>query len=396
MKISTRLLAFAAAAFIAAAPVAQAADMSFSTGSTFIPGPRLVDGTDLNVIVTRVNGLSDGSFPLTGNTTIGAGVNQVSLAGGATTVDPVITVGGTSSDTNIGLLIAGKGTGPVHLGGTDKTNGSVRIPTVASAVNAVDLEGAITTGIPFITVGGLSSDTNAAIAIYGKGTGTVLVGDSTTTLAGLQVAKTTSAVNGLLVTPGATGTRVALSASTAGADTNVGISVTGAGTGSILIGGATTTLAGLQVGQTASRVNDLLITPGATGTDVVLSSATAGADANAGIQLTTNGVGVVKLGSTTTCSGTTTATCSATRFTVSITGLSTAASTLSATMTVTNTSIPSSATHVICQPNGYGGTGIPVAVNVVPGTNQVTMAVQNVSTGAALNATVPIFCQVLG
>lgn len=41
--------------------LAVAANMSFSTGAQFLPGPRLIDGSDLNVIVDRVNGNSGGT-----------------------------------------------------------------------------------------------------------------------------------------------------------------------------------------------------------------------------------------------------------------------------------------------------------------------------------------------
>lgn len=389
--------AIAALALLAAVETAPAANLSFSTGTGFLPGPRLIDGSDLNVMVDAINNLvkqAAGTLPF-GNLLIGTGVNEVSIAGGATGVDPVITVGGASADTNIGLLIAGKGTGPLHLGGTDKTNGSVRIPTVASAVNSVDLEGAATLGIPFVTVAGLSSDTNASLAVYGKGTGNVLIGGGTTTLAGLQVAPTTSAVNGLLVTPGATGTRAAISAATAGADTNIGISIAGKGTGTVLIGGSTTTLAGLQVAQTASAVNDLLVTNGATGTSAAISANSAGADTNAGITLTVKGSGKVALGGTTTCSGTTTATCQGQRFIVSITGLTTAAAgTESAAMTVTNASVLAATDIVHCQVNIYAGTGNPIATRVTPGTGSVSLTVTNVAGSGSLNATVPVACVV--
>jgi len=92
-----------------------------------------------------------------------------------------------------------------------------------------------------------------------------------------------------------------------------------------------------------------------------------------------------------TASGTTTATATGQRANVSVTGLSTAASGTSATMTVTDTAVTASS-QVFCQPNGYAGTGIPVIVNVVPGAGTFTFAVQNVSTSAALNATVTAAC----
>lgn len=272
-----RRMGLVALTLVSCVMLAHAANLTFSTGAHFQPGYRLVDGSDLNIMVDAINSLDAtvGSDPaLLGATN----VNKVAAYSGATTVDPILTVGGASSDTNIGLLIAGKGTGPVHIGGTLKTNGSARIPTVASAVNPVTILGAVT-GSPAVVQGGggLSSDANSGLSLIGSGTG------------------------------------------------------------------------------------------------------------------------IASLGGTTTCSGTTTATCNAQRFTVSITGLTTAAGgTTSAAMVVGNTSVTSASIHVICQVNGYGGTGVPIATTVTPGTNQVSLTITNVAGSGSLNATVPVFCQVLG
>jgi hypothetical protein len=307
---------------LAVATVANATDLQ-----QFLPGPRLIDGSQLNTVVDQVNDLSNGTAP------IGSGVNQVSITGGATTVDPVITVGGTSSDTNIGLLLAGKGTGPLHLGGSTKTNASVRVPTVANAVNQITLQGAATGTPPQVSVGGLSSDTN------------------------------------------------------------VGLFVAGAGTGPVYIGGTSTTLAGLQVAQTASRVNSIVVTPSATTVVPSISVGGAGADTNVNLSVKAAGTGIVNLGQTiATCSGTTTATCNGQRFVVSVTGLTTTAGSESAAMVVTNSSVASSAVPVHCQVNGYSGTGKPLIYNVTAGTNSVTFTVLNVATSGNLNATVPVAC----
>ena len=365
MKTLLRRLGLAGLALLLAAGAAQAADLN-----KFLPGPRLIDGSDLNNVVNRVNGMADGTFSgtyagtfngsvtaitgtflstgttslaganaaaaaLTANVTASS-VNSVSVTGGITGTAPVITVGGGSVDTNVALVIAGRGTGAVHLGGTTAANGSLRVPTVASAVNQVEVSGAVaTTGIADITIGGSGADTNAAISLSGKGTGATLVG------------------------------------------------------------GQTTTLAGLQVAQTASRVNDLLVTPGATGTSVVLDANSAGADTNAGITLAVKAAGRVTLGAITTCSGTTTATCQGQRFTASVTGLTTAAGGTSATaMTVTDATVTSSAVIVECNVNGYSGTGQPIITNVTPGTGSVSFQVTNIAASGSLNATVPAACVV--
>jgi len=94
-----------------------------------------------------------------------------------------------------------------------------------------------------------------------------------------------------------------------------------------------------------------------------------------------------------TASGTTTSTAQGLRVTISVTGLSTAASTLSAAMTVTDASVAANS-QVICNTNGYAGTGVPVVVNIVPAAGSFAFNIQNVSTGAALNATVTAACLV--
>lgn len=92
------------------------------------------------------------------------------------------------------------------------------------------------------------------------------------------------------------------------------------------------------------------------------------------------------------CTGTTTATCLGIRMQVSITGLTTAAGGVSsANMTVTDTTVVA-ASQILCQVNGYTGTGQPVATAIVPAAGTFTVAVTNVASSGSLNATVPIEC----
>lgn len=81
------------------------------------------------------------------------------------------------------------------------------------------------------------------------------------------------------------------------------------------------------------------------------------------------------------------------RMTVTITGLTTAASTLSAAQTITDASV-TAASQVLCSTQLYAGTGVPVVANVVPAAGSFTFQIQNVSTGAALNANVVVACMV--
>lgn len=79
------------------------------------------------------------------------------------------------------------------------------------------------------------------------------------------------------------------------------------------------------------------------------------------------------------------------RMNLTITGLTTAVSTTSAAQTVTD-ALVTAASQVICQVNGYTGTGVPVVSGVTPAAGSFTFAISNVSTGAALNANVPVSC----
>lgn len=287
----------------------------------------------------------------------------------------------------------------VGANGAGTVGSGLIINSTTSAINALSITPGATTVAPILSVGdslGQVSDTNIGIVLAGKGTGKACIAGSTCANSSGEFVNTTSAVNHLVITGAATGVRPSLVVGGTGADTNIGMVIAGAGTGPVLIGGATTTLAGLQVAQTASAVNDLLVTNGATGTSAAISANTAGADTNAGITLTVKGSGIVTLGAITTCSGTTTATCQGQRFTASVTGLSTAAGGTSATaMTVTDASVVSSASLVICNVNGYSGTGQPIITNVTPGTGTVSFQVTNIAASGSLNATVPAACVVL-
>jgi len=75
-----RRLGLAVVALIAAAGIAwTATDLTISTGAQFLPGPRLIDGSDLNVMLDAINTLRDqtdgtttGAYKGTFNGTVGA------------------------------------------------------------------------------------------------------------------------------------------------------------------------------------------------------------------------------------------------------------------------------------------------------------------------------------
>lgn len=62
LKTFRHSLVAAAIGLVAVVGLAKAADMVFSTGTQFLTGPRMIDGSDLNIMVDRVNDMSAGSF----------------------------------------------------------------------------------------------------------------------------------------------------------------------------------------------------------------------------------------------------------------------------------------------------------------------------------------------
>ena len=109
---------------------------------------------------------------------------------------------------------------------------SLRVTPVASAVNYFEVQGAITSGVPIFRATG--SDTNVSLTILTKGTGyfNFQSGGGTQFFVG----HTASAVNYLQVTGGATGASTTLSAQ--GTDTNIDITLTPKGSGYVVVDAA--------------------------------------------------------------------------------------------------------------------------------------------------------------
>lgn len=127
----------------------------------------------------------------------------------------------------------------------------------------------------------------------------------------IKVTATSSAVNEITVANAATGNGVSLTAS--GGDTNVDITLAGKGTGSVLLGQATSTGVKLVASQpimdengnelfkfvaTASAVNEVTMTNAATGNAPVLSAT--GGDSNVSLGLTAKGSGTITMNSSVT------------------------------------------------------------------------------------------------
>lgn len=379
-----KLSYFLAGLLVTASLATAATNLVFSFGSTWTPtGPALFQGADfqtltdaLEVVRDKVDGTATGVY--TG--TIGA---TTPASGAFTTVAASTSATVTSASANA-----------LAVGPTGATAPTFNVDnSVASNVTGLNVQGQVTTAGVFVTALG---STNEPVFLGGKGTGPVYIGGTTTTLAGLQVAQTASRVNDLLITPGATGAIPILASGGAGADANIGFAVNASGTGSVYVGGSTAAAAAVSVAHGTANVNQIILTGTNTGTAPTITVGGSGADANRDMNVAAAGTGIITLGQArATCTGTTTATCQGQRFIVSITGLTTAAAGVeSAAMTVTNASVVSAASIVICNVNIYAGTGDPIATRVTPGTGTVSVTVTNVAGSGSLNATVPVACVV--
>lgn len=172
--------------------------------------------------------------------------------------------------------------GQTSLGGASGSE-SFRVVVTASAVNRGQVAGSATgSSVVWSAQGG---DTNIGNTWSTKGTGVHLF----TTGGGVQfrVTDTASAVNYLQATGGATGSGVALVSSGSDTDVTAFYQTKGAGVHNFTTSSGSTRQ--MQVSHTASSVNYLRMSGGATGNAPVLSSQ--GTDTNVDINLTPRGTG---------------------------------------------------------------------------------------------------------
>jgi hypothetical protein len=122
-------------------------------------------------------------------------------------------------------------TGIISLGATAGSE-SLRVTPVASAVNYLEAKGAATASSPNILATG--SDTNVSFIVSTKGNGSHFFQTNSNGSNQFVIAHTASAVNLIQVTGGATGNAAAMSA--AGSDTNIDLALTPKGTGVLRFG----------------------------------------------------------------------------------------------------------------------------------------------------------------
>jgi hypothetical protein len=193
------------------------------------------------------------------------------------------------SDTNISMLFSAKGTGnhDFYTGGNSFTR-QVSVAHTASAVNYLQVTGGATGGAPNILAAG--SDSVITLGMSSKGSAPIQF--RTDSFAGLQftVAHTASAVNYLQVTGGATGGGPAISVQ--GGDTNISMAHVAKGLGGNYFQSAGANQ--FSVDATSSAVNWISATGGITGSPAVLNAA--GSDTNVSIKLIPKGTGTVQFG----------------------------------------------------------------------------------------------------
>lgn len=176
--------------------------------------------------------------------------------------------------------------------------------TTASAINGLTVTMAATGSGP--QIGAHGSDTNIAVTLKGKGTGAVILGQSTSSevrLAGdapltdssgnelIKFSKTASAVNEFTITNAATAGRPKIAVT--GGDTDVGLDLQlkGAGVFQLLDGNGNELLK--TDAPVASAVNEITITNAATSTPPILSAT--GTDSNVGLRISPKGTGLLDI-----------------------------------------------------------------------------------------------------
>jgi len=277
-------------------PVVSAVNYLQVAGGATTAGVNFsAQGSDANIFITYdTKGTEAHSFRTNGGAQqqfriahTPSAVNFLQMSGNVTGQGPVLSSQG--SDTNVNMLYLAKGTGKHGFGtGGGAYTEQFAVTHTASAVNFLQVTGAATGVSPVISAAG--SDANVGMILTSKGT----FGLGFYTNAGAQqqfsVAHTASAVNYLQVTGGATGNSVKLSAQ--GSDANIDILITAKGVNSTVFSNS----GGSQfaVGYAASTVNLAKVRGGATGAPAVYG--VAGSDTNIDLLLEPQGTGNVRFG----------------------------------------------------------------------------------------------------
>jgi hypothetical protein len=182
--------------------------------------------------------------------------------------------------------------------GTTSGNNQFRVAPTSSAVNYVQVTGAVTTGAPAISAQG--SDTNVSLSYISKGTGQhIFASNGTINNQQFRVSHTASAVNYVQVSGRATGNGPQITAQ--GSDTNINFEIQSKGVGNVRL--FTGSGEQFRVIHTAGTIVNYA---GATGSAAgsAPSFSVAGTDTNIDLALTPKGTGNVRFGTHTGVSDT--------------------------------------------------------------------------------------------
>jgi hypothetical protein len=218
-----------------------------------------------------------------------AGVSGATVtATGAVSGDSVAATAGVTGATgtfSTSLTASGQSElrGTVYLGGSAIGNESLRLTTVASAVNRLVGKGAATGVAPSFSVDG--TDANVGLELWTKGTGTLRLGTNTN-LPVLDLLHAASAVNYWSMTGAATGAAVTIKP--LGTDANIAANYESKGTASLFLrtGGGTQ----VEVRNVTGVGNRILLEGNTTGR---VFYGAEGAEANIGLTLRPKGSGDV-------------------------------------------------------------------------------------------------------
>lgn len=151
-------------------------------GATIRSDVTALSGQDVSIVFQNnkvsVNGTGEVPIATFSRDTVGAGpVNYLDLKNARTTF-PVI-LQATGSDTDVHFFGQTKGAGTFRFKSADGVDEQVRISATASAVNFVNLTGAVTGS--GVSIGALGSDTDIDVRLVPKGAGRVRIGTRVST-----------------------------------------------------------------------------------------------------------------------------------------------------------------------------------------------------------------------
>ncbi len=230
-------------------------------------------------------------------------VNNLQVTGAPASTHPIFSAVG--SDSAVGIDITTKGVfgaGPAatinsirfFFGGNNevlRVNCNTSVTCNGSGTtNFMTLGGALTGQTPYIRMSN-SSDATVGLNVVTKAGGVFAVSDSGNTNPGLSVQGVASAVNGVFITPGATGNPVVIGTNVG--DANIPIQIASRGTGSISFLTGNTARQQFQVIDSAGVIINNLTVTGAPSNFAPIMGIGTTTDANVGIQITPKGTGSI-------------------------------------------------------------------------------------------------------